>query len=81
MPRTLGLEFSVNEQNVLAMLCEVMSSHNYRRNVRKILPVPADLMKESEQLEDSLDDIVEKFPNTNWGDLYDRFHRQGKNAE
>jgi len=64
--------FNVNEQNALALLCEMMAKANHDANSpRGEIIVYAAI--------ESISDVVEKFPSINWGDLYDRFHRQGVN--
>jgi hypothetical protein len=65
------LAFTVNEQNCLALVCELLASVSHQVNEVNKEP--------TERHIDDLIAIVEKFPNTNWGDLYDRFHRQGRN--
>lgn len=63
------IEFSVREQNCLAEVCCIMSSvsHSYHNGY-------AITTKTIEQLEE----VVDRFE-VNWGELYDKFHRQGKN--
>jgi hypothetical protein len=68
---TERLQFTTNEQNCLAMVCEIMSSIDYLVSTGTV---------PGETEVDQLIAIVEKFPNTNWNDLYDRFHRQGANS-
>ena len=67
------MNFTINEQNCLAELCTVMSSISHTVNTKGIEPTPNQIY--------DLAMLVEKFPNISWGDLYDKFHRQGKNAE
>ena len=66
------IEFTVNEQNCLALLCEIMSTasyHSLQNPYEESIP----------GVENQLIMLFDKFPNTNWGTLYDKFHRQGKN--
>jgi len=64
------INFTVSEQNCLAEVCCMMSSvYNAARKDEASFP----------KIEDTLCSIYDKFPNTNWGELYDKFHRQGKN--
>lgn len=66
-----GITFTVNEQNCLAMLCEIMSAASYAAKQSGVnLPL---------KTENDLFDLFDRFPNINWGMLYDKFHRQGKN--
>lgn len=65
-----SINFTINEQNCLAEVCQVMSSFAYK-TLTNSPDVP--------DIKDKLSDIVLMFPNTNWGGLYDKFHRQGKN--
>lgn len=64
------IEFTVNEQNCLALLCQMMSSFAFKAQQDP---------ETAPNVENELCDIVERFPSTNWGGLYDKFHRQGKN--
>jgi len=73
---TERLKFTVNEQNCLAMVCQLLSSVHYKHNVNP----DSFEANDGDAWAMQLGDIVETFPNTNWGDLYDRFHRQGKNS-
>mgnify|MGYP006908394326 CR=1 FL=1 len=70
--KSTALEFTTDEQNCLARLTEIMSSIHYAVNVKGEYP-------QQENFNERLIDLAERFPNTNWGNLYDRFHRQGKN--
>ena len=67
------LMFSVNEQNALAMLCQVMSHQAYRhKRGIELLPVTA--------LEETTLRVLDGCgKNVNWADMYDRFHRRGAN--
>lgn len=69
------IQFTTNEQNAMAMLVETMAKMHYRVNVNGITLTEAFM----QNVGDELADIADRFPNTNWGDLYDRFHRQGVN--
>lgn len=74
------LEFTANEQNCLAELCSIVSTlqYFYHKDVNSLngLDSYQDFAKTTI---DKLEDLFECFPNTNWGELYDKFHRQGKN--
>ncbi len=65
------IAFKVNEQNALALLCMLMSSVSHS--------VLSTGKWTDEDCAIHLFDVVHKFPNTNWGDLYDKFHRRGVN--
>ena len=64
--------FTVNEQNVLALLCEMMAKASHQ--------VSTKFEFDDEAVTDSVCRAVDNFPSVNWGELYDKFHRQGKNA-
>jgi hypothetical protein len=63
------INFTVNEQNCLAMMCSIMSGVSYKVKTEQPLI----------KIEDELYDLVDRFPSINWGLLYDKFHRQGAN--
>jgi hypothetical protein len=64
--------FTANEQNALALLCEMMSRAAYEsRN--------GDNFDETAII-DSVARIADSFVRVRWDELYDKFHRQGKNA-
>lgn len=65
------LEFTLNEQNCLSLLCQAMSAASHQLNGRGKSLLGAHV--------EAIEDVLERFPNINWGDLYDRFHRQGLN--
>lgn len=73
---TVRLKFTKNEQNCLAMVCQTMSTVHYKHNVKPD-SFEAD---DGEAWAMQLGDIVESFPSINWGELYDKFHRQGLNS-
>lgn len=66
------IEFTVSEQNALAYLCERLSSISH--TVHSVGSQP------SERQIDDLLEVVDRFESINWSDLYDRFHRSGKNS-
>ena len=66
-----GIEFTINEQNCLALVCETMAKLHHAVNTLDRMPNDDEF--------DELTSVVENFPNINWGNLYDKFHRQGKN--
>lgn len=65
-----SIKFNANEQNCLAMLCEVMGSIAWRVSYGGT-PLETQV--------DRIAEITERFPSVNWGELYDKFHRQGVN--
>lgn len=65
------IEFNANEQNALALICEMMAKMRHEAQ--------RDDEFDEQAVVDSVGMIVDKFPSINWGDLYDRFHRQGVN--
>lgn len=65
--------FTVNEQNALALLCEMMA------RVAREADGPSGTF-DVDAVADSVADVADKFLSVNWGILYDKFHRQGKNA-
>jgi len=67
-----SIKFTGNEQNCLAMLCEVMAAIHHQVNMQRDPPSTASVQ--------DIASVVERFPHTNWGDLYDKFHRQGVNS-
>ncbi len=67
------LKFTVNEQNAMALLCNVMASVAYRFHNEEETP-------DMKLVEDTLLTILDGCGRSvNWGDMYDRFHRQGVN--
>jgi hypothetical protein len=64
--------FTYNEQNALAKLCEMMSKASYDANTSGRSIDEAAVL-------DAVYAVADNFPSLNWGDLYDRFHRQGVN--
>lgn len=66
------LKFKASEQNALAELCQIMASVSYTFNAKHEYP-------DAHKLQDQVLDVADKFPSINWGQLYDKFHRQGVN--
>jgi hypothetical protein len=64
--------FTYNEQNALALLCEMMAKASYNAS-------STGRLIDYEDMVDSVCSVADNFPSVNWGDLYDRFHRQGVN--
>jgi hypothetical protein len=64
--------FTVNEQNAMALLCEMMAKSAHEADASGKIDQNAVI--------DSVCDTVDRFPSVNWGNLYDKFHRQGSNA-
>lgn len=74
------LDFTVNEQNCLAELCSVISTMKHFYHIRLDDLNTLDSYQDfAETTIDRLEDMFECFPSINWGELYDKFHRQGKN--
>ena len=76
MMGTTAMEFTRNEQNVLAEVAEVLSRAHYAVNVKCAIPKGPF----AGDLGEDLLEIVERFPSTNWGEIYDKFHRRGSNV-
>ena len=64
--------FTVNEQNALALLCEMMAKAAYEAD-------SPSCSFDVDAVIDSVAGVADKFPSVNWGNLYDKFHRQGVN--
>lgn len=66
------LKFTQNEQNAMAIFCQLMSSVAYKFRTENEMP--------DHDVEDALLDIIDGCGSAiNWGDMYDRFHRCGAN--
>lgn len=63
--------FKSSEQNAMADLCQLMSSVSWAVNGQGIDP--------SDSCVGDLESIAQRFASVNWGDMYDKFHRQGVN--
>ncbi len=70
-----SIKFTENEQNALTIVCQTVASVVYRLRQSK----GYFSSNSRDELENCLTQIAENFPSVNWGDLYDRFHRQGVN--
>lgn len=68
------LEFTVNEQNFLAKLMEEIATLAYKARSEAYLG--DELLA---KVGDAIAWAAVQFPSVNIGELYDKFHRQGKN--
>ena len=72
MPDEKTLAFTANQQNAMAELAQIMASVSHDVNVKRMWPEERHIA--------NLASIAERFPSINWGDMYDKFHRQGVNS-
>lgn len=66
------ISFTSNEQNALAQLCEMLAKASYDANTSGRSIDDAAVL-------DTVYAVAEIFHAVNWGNLYDKFHRQGVN--
>lgn len=65
------LDMTYAEQNVLAEICQVVSTPAYRLRCGESF--------DEEQMHREIVNVLLAYDKVNWGTLYDKLHRSGKN--